>query len=94
MESLRVEEMEQLTILQTLLLIFWMIYLLGHKVCERLLAWLEFMLFGTMTLQQDEGPLDEGIILEHSHYVSSAKTSKMLKNPLEWLLLKQFDLNN
>jgi hypothetical protein len=28
------------------------------------------MMFGTMTLQQDEGPLDEGIILEHSQYVS------------------------
>jgi len=54
MESLRVEEMEQLTILQTLLLIFSMICLLGHKVCEQLLTWLEFMLFRTMTLQQDE----------------------------------------
>jgi len=54
MESLRVEDMEQLTILQTLLLIFSMICLLGHKVGERLLTWLEFMLFGTMTLQQDE----------------------------------------
>jgi hypothetical protein len=54
MESLRVEEMEQLTILQTLLLIFSMICLIDHKVCEWLLAWLEFMLFGTMTLQQDE----------------------------------------
>jgi hypothetical protein len=54
MESLRVEDMEQLTIFQTLLFIFSMICLLGHKVCERLLAWLEFMLFGTMTLQQDE----------------------------------------
>jgi hypothetical protein len=54
MESPRVEDMEQLTILQTLLLIFSMICLLGHKVCERLLSWLEFMLFGTMTLQQDK----------------------------------------
>jgi hypothetical protein len=39
MESLRLEEMEQLTILQTLLLIFWMICFLGRKVCERLRAW-------------------------------------------------------
>jgi hypothetical protein len=54
MESLRVKDMEQLTILQTLLLIFSMICLLGHKVGERLLTWLEFMLFGTMTLQQGE----------------------------------------
>jgi hypothetical protein len=30
-----------------------------------------------MTLQQDEGPLDEGIILEHSQYVS--KTSRMVE---------------
>jgi hypothetical protein len=53
MESLRVvEEMEQLTILQTLRLIFWMICFLGRKVCERLLAWLEFMLSRTMTLEQ------------------------------------------
>jgi hypothetical protein len=39
------------------------------------------MMFGTMTLQQDEGPLNQGIILEHSQYVSSAKTSKMVEEP-------------
>ncbi len=67
--------------LQTLLLIFWMICLLGCKVCARLLAWLEFMLSRTMTFQQDEGPLDEGIVSEHSQDVSSAETSRMVEEP-------------
>jgi hypothetical protein len=80
MKSLRVEEMEQLTILQTLLLIFWMICFLGRKVCERLLAWLEFMLSGTMTLEQD-GPIDERIVSEHSQDVSSVETSRMVEEP-------------
>jgi hypothetical protein len=39
------------------------------------------MLSGTMTLQQDGGPLDEGIVLEHSQDVSSAETSRMVENP-------------
>jgi hypothetical protein len=81
MESLRVEEMEQLTILQTLLLIFWMICFLGRKVCERLLAWLEFMLSGTMTFEQVEGPIDEGIVSEHSQDVSSVETSRVVEEP-------------
>jgi len=81
MESLRVEEMEQFTILQTLLLIFWMICFLGRKLCERLLSWLEFMLSETMTLEQDEGPIDEGIVLEHSQDVSSVETSRMVEEP-------------
>ncbi len=57
-----------------------MICFLGRKVCERLLAWLEFMLSGTMTLEQDEGPIDEGIVSEHSQDVSSVETSRMVEN--------------
>jgi hypothetical protein len=39
------------------------------------------MLSETMTLEQDEGPIDEGIVLEHSQDVSSVETSRMVEEP-------------
>jgi hypothetical protein len=39
------------------------------------------MLSGTMTFEQVEGPIDEGIVSEHSQDVSSVETSRVVEEP-------------